>query len=208
MKIRWKRINRGILLAAVLIAGLAVYVIADKAVFNRSRDEIVSLAERYLQEQYQKETGDYAEREQGLEELVKAYWTDRKLPGAENGKSMTALLDEMRKQKETEMPGGSVQKAQGMLRQTSVSRNSPFSALIQVEAEETYEIDGPCVLFLGGGFRNVTAEELQAYGWEEGKTVSLTCQVNYVLEACDTGSGWKINALVSAGWQDLSGEEV
>ena len=51
MKIRWKRINWGVLFALVLIAGLVIYLIVDNAKFKQSKSEIMETAERYLQEQ-------------------------------------------------------------------------------------------------------------------------------------------------------------
>ena len=77
MKIRWKRINWGVLFALVLIAGLVIYLIVDNAKFKQSKSEIMETAERYLQEQ------PLAEKEgsggsDALEELLNQYWAEIK----------------------------------------------------------------------------------------------------------------------------------
>ena len=91
MKIRWKRINWGVLFALVLIAGLVIYLIVDNAKFKQSKSEIMETAERYLQEQ------PLAEKEgsggsDALEELLNQYWAEIKLPGGINGQGKGAVL--------------------------------------------------------------------------------------------------------------------
>ncbi|RZS92348.1 hypothetical protein [Cuneatibacter caecimuris] len=195
MKIRWKRINWGVLFALVLIAGLVIYLIVDNAKFKQSKSEIMETAERYLQEQ------PLAEKEglggsDALEELLNQYWAEIKLPGGINGQGKGAVLDKLKVLKEQEATAGRIVEAQSLTQRPTVLRNSPWTAQVTVDVIETYEVDGPCVLFMSGGFTAVPGGELKSYGWEEGKTVKLKYQNEYTLEFAKTGDGWKIASLV------------
>lgn len=199
MKRFLKRMNRGLVLAAVLLAGLIVYIMIDSAAFKSSVPEIQEQVETYLEAVKTVNLEEPSRKTDDAKMLLEQYWCGVESMMTDMGSAMTKSggLDYLNMLEEQ---GGDYTRLTGykdMIGEVKVSKNGPGCAKatvnysVSVESqqklpEEGYRIlglQGDSYYYYGGGMT----------GNEDGTQMDAQYILTFLFYEKD--GGWKIGSV-------------
>ncbi|NLZ45290.1 MAG: hypothetical protein GX896_01215 [Clostridiales bacterium] len=220
MKIRLKKINRGIVLAIVLLIGLVVFVMVDNHNFKSEKAEIEKMTEDYVagindfNAAYYKEkfpnkklTKEQEDKilSQG-KEIFNKLWISGKPSGSTQWSShktdMMSTLDYH--VKDNQFQQSIVQECNFNIKEMKVSKNGPNSALVDVTMNSKVIGSGDIIAFSPSGTDNMLYTE-QPSDVEQLKLVKG--EGLFTVELSRTDDGWKIKS-VQGYFYELSSADI
>lgn len=222
----WKRANRGVLLAGILIVILACYVTVDKITFSSEKPEINQLMENYIEEylatlvsseQVVQKNGVWddaarKEKKDAQTSVVSKYWTSTyyssgrwnyQLDKSSILDSINAVHDEFLKTQT-----GYISNIEHLISQVKINKNGPsaayYTCTLKMTMTSTGNID---FAFLNGS----TLNSDQSYYGETTDTMqeqSTTFEFNLEVELLREQGEWKISSFEPTGWASYTAEGI
>lgn len=137
MKKFLRRANRGLLLAAVAAAGVAVFTMADNAGFDKDKPKLEALTREYLEEVKQVNLAAPADRQALAKALINEYWCETGERYSMNG----ALKDEMISYIDSVSETADVTDYVDVERSLTVKKNGFRSAKATIQYDVSMEMD-------------------------------------------------------------------
>lgn len=192
MKKFLRRVNRGILLAVVLVIGVAVYVIADNGHFKASKPDIEKAAGDYLAKVKEINLLPADKKAKQTLDVVEQYWCDKasNYTYGFSKKDMKAYLETVKKYGSEQT---TLTEYNEIIRDMTVLKNGPGCARVTVsydvsmtmdKEDRDYQIFG-LEADTYGGYYNVQGED------------KLVCSQNLILTLYlyETDGTWKIGSI-------------
>lgn len=136
MKKFFRRVNRGLLLAAILVIALLIYLGVDQAIFNSEKSEISTVVQNYVEavnefsvSQHLKEDPDGAARQ--LEEILEESFCNKGGTGTRSSNSTRGSILREFLLMADEDAQGYVTESNYNISELKVSKNGPGAALVQ-----------------------------------------------------------------------------
>ena len=140
MKKVLRRVNRGLILAAVLLIGVIIYIAAEQAHFKASEDEIKEAAKAYLNEVKAVNLAPADERSQKAEALLERYWCS-----VDNnyiyGSTMEDMRDYMENSGQYESAKTELTGYNEVIRNIMAAQNGPGCVRVNVEYDVSMTMD-------------------------------------------------------------------
>lgn len=220
----WKKANRGVLLAGILIVILACYVTVDKITFNSEKPEINQLMENYIEEylttlvsseQVIQNNGvwDDAARKAQKEtqtSVVSKYWTSTfyssgrwsyQLDKSSIVDSIQLVHDDLLKNQT-----GFISNIEHLISKVKINKNGPNAAYYTCTLKMTMTSTGDIeYAFLNGNSINTN----QNYYGESTDTMreqSTTYEFDLEVELLREKGEWKISNFEPSGWSSYSAQ--
>lgn len=137
-----RKLNRGLILGAVLIIGTAAYVVYDNARFNRSRDEIQSTVESYFDSMAQANIGEKDAMRENCTNLIDEQWAYDNSMEDYYYETKGFLLENIRSSEEEDTSTGYISEFECSTSNISVNKNGPDGAVVTLDLEAYIEFYG------------------------------------------------------------------
>ena len=202
MKIKWKQINRGIILAVVLAVGTAGYVLVQNAEFKKSIPEISDRAAQIGQEMAESNigSGDAVRRKQRafVQNSFKendAMTVSDFMGMSFNKNNLLYYLSEPAEEK------GEVLSVKYEQISSSVNKSGSVGANVKVDYTVSYECLGTPELLGFNGFDSTEFLFDRDEDAEGLKTIVMRGEAT--LYMLPEGGEWRVVTVTSTGWDDL-----
>lgn len=212
MKHRLKKINRGLVLAAVLIVGLIIYIVFDSHNFKSEKPQIEQTVMNFVQaldeqnitpEKYRENGKRYSEedakkRTDDFTQFLDKYWISAE--SNNNGYDWAVYKSDLKGDMKELIDGASgyITDFNAEIRDCKISKDGPNAALAECTVKIVFVGTEDCAIIGAGGIdRN--------YMWQESENgdklvkVSLEQSCTFGLER--TSDGWKIT---KNEWYDMN----
>lgn len=204
MKKFLKRANRGLLLAAVAAAGVAVFTLADNAGFDKDKPKLETLVREYLNEVKQVNLAAPADRQALAKALINEYWCETGERYSMNG----VLKDEMLNYIDSVSETADVTDYTDVERSLTVKKNGFRSAKAIIQYDVSMEMDplagGYQILGLESGYyyygraAGTTAQE------EDGSTAgTVNKNLTVTLYLYEKDGEWKLGTADAANAEEV-----
>lgn len=209
MKLR--RLNRGLILGAVLIVGTVSYVIYDTNRFNQSREEIQNAVESYFDSMAQANKNGKDAMKDSCSDLINEEWVYDK--SAEDSYYLTksSLLDSIKSSDEEDTSTGYITEFECSPSNITVNKNGPDGAVVTLDMEAYIEFYGYPYALLPVGFEqldNNNYENTDDYFFcnpDDSIKYRLTQGYEGIsVYLKNTGGEWKITAVESYYWNGVA----
>lgn len=164
----WKQMNRGIVVAGILIIGITIYTVVDNAIFRKEapsiekefRDYAKEFTEANMDSEAFIESGAHwdekqlEEKEKSVSNLLDQYWTQKKYNTGINGGGNTKdslLLEIISSQKDKFGRDSYIKQASTNISKVKVKKNGPNGAMLTCDISALFTTYGGCALFLPNG---------------------------------------------------------
>lgn len=210
-----KRINRGLVLGAVLIVGTAIYVAADNSRFKSNKKDIIAAAENFTQALASSNEGDEQQINDQWKQIIKDYYTDY---SNENDYNFTKsdILSEMNNNYYYNNMGH-ITKCIAETSNFSVSKYGTNGAKVTFDCSFYFEYDKECPPWLsfdglwsldGGSNYDENGNLILS---KEPVAFTETIEESVELYMINTDNGWKVassNANMSSSYSEDVTDEL
>ena len=200
MKKFLKTVNRGVILAVLVIVCVAVYVAVENAGFRSEKPEIEQMVQQYLEEVRAINLASPGEREQMTRELLEKYWVSTEQNGyyGFDKKDMIRYLDQ---QSERIGREPEISNYTALVKNLAVSQNGPGGAKVGADYSASLEMSEEDLIYpiygIGAseGYFTSSAPSQDGVGYVQ----SVECRLEIVL--CQSEGQWKISGMTME-WND------
>lgn len=198
MKLFIRRMNRGLILAAVILAGLVIYINVDNFRFREAKPDIKKQVENYLEEVKQVNLSPAEERVDQTKKLIETYWCDGKNGSVYRMAQMDRkeTLEYLDHVKERGILWSQITEYTDVVQDIVVKKNGPGSAKAVVpyhasigfenalgdEGYQIFGLQGDSYYYYGGTEKA-----------EDGKRMNVSYSVTFLLYEKD--GQWKIGGV-------------
>lgn len=226
LKTLWKKANRGVLLAIVLILVLCCYIVIDKLTFSNEKPEIDETMQTYLttyldaltvSEDFITAGGTWdassiAKQRETLSEIIKTYWTDTFYQSnngwysqIDKGEFLETLQSTY---SDSLLNQGYITNIDNMISNVRITKNGPGAAIYTCTLKFTTTTQGTTDFVSVDGNTNTTNAN---YWYDDStstvpvtETQTLTFEYDVQVELLRENGTWKISNLTQQGWSTYS----
>lgn len=198
-----KKINRGLVLGAVLIASTAAYVVYDNSQFEGSKQEIENKIRSYLSDTAQVNLSGADNIYSKAEELINNYWTYDK-SADENYTGKNSIISDIQAYKDDNDISGYITECEFSPSDIKVTKNGPDGALVTMQIELYEEFYGMPAGMTPSGFEQIDNENYDENG-NNNESDKIKYKNNVVFdtvtfELVKKDNDWKIVSSECYGW--------
>lgn len=210
MKSFFKRVNRGLILAAVVLIGFIIFVISDTISFKKCKPEIENAVAEYTDSLAECAVTAASEEEfsKKTEDMLAKHWCSDKISEG-NGLFYMTNLSDMRNELKT--VGNETYSQTQNIGNVTKWEARPYSFQIKKSGTGVAMVDFSCDItaeFTGDPYLITPSEIMKVsdFLYDEYKTSSdsmkITLSLYIEIKMRETSDGWKICRSQSWGWQE------
>lgn len=190
MKRFWKRVNRGLVLAAVILVGLVIFIQIDQYQFKSSKPEIEQMTREYLERVRENNQLEPKARMEQTRLLLTEYWKDSgNVMNGVSKRNMESYLDYVQNGEFEQLDDYA-----DRINDIEISKSGPRAASVSVSYEVTLEGSSQVSSYSIYG--------LEAGWYEAGEagdgTASESRRYDLALQMTQESDGWKITSISSS----------
>ncbi len=189
MKRWYKKVNRGLVLAMILIVGLVSYITVGTIQFNQQKESAKELIENYM-EAVMKFAVDKRASNIQAEQLMGTYWEKKEMRLQDGG--MDKEVFQMQMDQFLEEKNENLEQLSGIMTDYQISKYGTNGALCKIEYHYDFTLSGETVAILPTGIEVITEDLWSEYGLEAGQKAKRGEQLNANIYLTLTKDGWKI----------------
>lgn len=189
MKRWYKKVNRGLVLAMILIVGLVSYITVGTIQFNQQKESAKELIENYM-EAVMKFAVDKRASNIQAEQLMGTYWEKKEMRLQDGG--IDKEVFQMQMNQFLEEKNGNLEQLSGIMTDYQISKYGTNGALCKIEYHYDFTLSGETVAILPTGIEVITEDLWSEYGLEAGQKAKRGEQLNANIYLTLTKDGWKI----------------
>ena len=189
MKRWYKKVNRGLVLAMILIVGLVSYITVGTIQFNQQKESAKELIENYM-EAVMKFAADKTASNIQAEQLMSTYWEEKEMRLQDGG--IDKEVFQMQMDQFLEEKNENLEQLSGIMTDYQISKYGTNGALCKMEYHYDFTLSGETVAILPTGIEVITEDLWSEYGLEAGQKAKRGEQLNANIYLTLTKDGWKI----------------
>lgn len=189
MKRWYKKVNRGLVLAMILIVGLVSYITVGTIQFNQQKESAKELIENYM-EAVMKFAVDKRASNIQAEQLMGTYWEKKEMRLQDGG--MDKEVFQMQMNQFLEEKNGNLEQLSGIMTDYQISKYGTNGALCKIEYHYDFTLSGETVVILPTGIEVISKEVWTEYGLETDQKAKRNEQLSANVYLTLTDDGWKI----------------
>ena len=189
MKRWYKKVNRGLILAGILLIGLISYITVGTIQFNQQKESAKELIENYM-EAVMKFAVDKRASNIQAEQLMGTYWEKKEMRLQDGG--MDKEVFQMQMDQFLEEKNENLEQLSGIMTDYQISKYGTNGALCKIEYHYDFTLSGETVAILPTGIEVITEDLWSEYGLEAGQKAKRGEQLNANIYLTLTKDGWKI----------------
>ena len=202
-----KKLNRGLLLGAVLIIGTTCYVVYDNSKFNNSKPEIRETVENYFKNLSAVNTSGKDEIYDKAADYVNSSWTYEKSSDDNFYVTKDMLLNDIRSSKEDNSATGYITEYDVSVSNPTINKNGPNGAVVSLSVDTYSEFCGSPAALLMDGFIQVDNGNYDESDYlcdpDESKKYESTINYDTVYVYLKQVDGeWKITSIENYGYDE------
>lgn len=189
MKRWYKKVNRGLMLAMILIVGLVSYITVGTIQFNQQKESAKELIENYM-EAVMKFAVDKRASNIQAEQLMGTYWEKKEMRLQDGG--MDKEVFQMQMNQFLEEKNGNLEQLSGIMTDYQINKYGTNGALCKIEYNYDFTLSGETVVILPTGIEVISKEVWTEYGLETDQKAKRNEQLSANVYLTLTDDGWKI----------------
>ena len=189
MKRWYKKVNRGLVLAMILIVGLVSYITVGTIQFNQQKESAKELIENYM-EAVMKFAVDKRASNIQAEQLMGTYWEKKEMRLQDGG--MDKEVFQMQMDQFLEEKNENLEQLSGIMTDYQISKYGTNGALCKIEYHYDFTLSGETVVILPTGIEVISKEVWTEYGLETNQKAKRNEQLSANVYLTLTDDGWKI----------------
>ena len=189
MKRWYKKVNRGLVLAMILIVGLVSYITVGTIQFNQQKESAKELIENYM-EAVMKFAVDKRASNIQAEQLMGTYWEKKEMRLQDGG--MDKEVFQMQMDQFLEEKNENLEQLSGIMTDYQISKYGTNGALCKIEYNYDFTLSGETVVILPTGIEVISKEVWTEYGLETDQKAKRNEQLSANVYLTLTDDGWKI----------------
>lgn len=189
MKRWYKKVNRGLVLAMILIVGLVSYITVGTIQFNQQKESAKELIENYM-EAVMKFAVDKRASNIQAEQLMGTYWEKKEMRLQDGG--MDKEVFQMQMNQFLEEKNENLEQLSGIMTDYQISKYGTNGALCKIEYNYDFTLSGETVVILPTGIEVISKEVWTEYGLETDQKAKRNEQLSANVYLTLTDDGWKI----------------
>ena len=189
MKRWYKKVNRGLVLAMILIVGLVSYITVGTIQFNQQKESAKELIENYM-EAVMKFAVDKRASNIQAEQLMGTYWEKKEMRLQAGG--MDKEVFQMQMNQFLEEKNGNLEQLSGIMTDYQINKYGTNGALCKIEYNYDFTLSGETVVILPTGIEVISKEVWTEYGLETDQKAKRNEQLSANVYLTLTDDGWKI----------------
>lgn len=189
MKRWYKKVNRGLLLAGILLIGLVCYTTAGTIQFNQQKESAKKLVEDYMQAIMEFAVDKTASKIQA-EELIGTYWEEKEMRLQDGGIDKEEF--QMQINQFLEEKNENLEQLSGIMTDYQIRKYGTKGALCQIGYNYDFTLAGETTVILPNGIEVIDKELWTEYGLEIDQKAKRSEQLNLNIYLTLTDNGWKI----------------
>ncbi|HIR88657.1 MAG TPA: hypothetical protein IAC96_06875 [Candidatus Fimimorpha faecalis] len=189
MKRWYKKVNRGLVLAMILIVGLVSYITVGTIQFNQQKESAKELIENYM-EAVMKFAVDKRASNIQAEQLMGTYWEKKEMRLQDGG--MDKEVFQMQMDQFLEEKNENLEQLSGIMTDYQINKYGTNGALCKIEYNYDFTLSGETVVILPTGIEVISKEVWTEYGLETDQKAKRNEQLSANVYLTLTDDGWKI----------------
>ena len=189
MKRWYKKVNRGLVLAMILIVGLVSYITVGTIQFNQQKESAKELIENYM-EAVMKFAVDKRASNIQAEQLMGTYWEKKEMRLQDGG--MDKEVFQMQMDQFLEEKNENLEQLSGIMTDSQINKYGTNGALCKIEYNYDFTLSGETVVILPTGIEVISKEVWTEYGLETDQKAKRNEQLSANVYLTLTDDGWKI----------------
>lgn len=189
MKRWYKKVNRGLMLAMILIVGLVSYITVGTIQFNQQKESAKELIENYM-EAVMKFAVDKRASNIQAEQLMGTYWEKKEMRLQDGG--MDKEVFQMQMDQFLEEKNENLEQLSGIMTDYQINKYGTNGALCKIEYNYDFTLSGETVVILPTGIEVISKEVWTEYGLETDQKAKRNEQLSANVYLTLTDDGWKI----------------
>ena len=189
MKRWYKKVNRGLVLAAILFIGLVSYITVGTIQFNQQKESAKELIENYM-EAVMKFAADKTASNIQAEQLMGTYWEKKEMRLQDGGLDKEEF--QMQMDQFLEEKNGNLEQLSGILTDYQISKYGTKGALCKIEYNYDFTLSGETVVILPTGIEVISEDLWTEYGLETDQKAKRNERLSANIYLTLTDDGWKI----------------
>ena len=189
MKRWYKKVNRGLVLAMILIVGLVSYITVGTIQFNQQKESAKELIENYM-EAVMKFAVDKRASNIQAEQLMGTYWEKKEMRLQDGG--MDKEVFQMQMDQFLEEKNENLEQLSGIMTDYQINKYGTNGALCKIEYNYDFTLSGETVVILQTGIEVISKEVWTEYGLETDQKAKRNEQLSANVYLTLTDDGWKI----------------
>lgn len=189
MKRWYKKVNRGLVLAMILIVGLVSYITVGTIQFNQQKESAKELIENYM-EAVMKFAVDKRASNIQAEQLMSTYWEEKEMRLQDGG--MDKEVFQMQMDQFLEEKNENLEQLSGIMTDYQINKYGTNGALCKIEYNYDFTLSGETVVILPTGIEVISKEVWTEYGLETDQKAKRNEQLSANVYLTLTDDGWKI----------------
>lgn len=189
MKRWYKKVNRGLVLAMILIVGLVSYITVGTIQFNQQKESAKELIENYM-EAVMKFAVDKRASNIQTEQLMGTYWEKKEMRLQDGG--MDKEVFQMQMDQFLEEKNENLEQLSGIMTDYQINKYGTNGALCKIEYNYDFTLSGETVVILPTGIEVISKEVWTEYGLETDQKAKRNEQLSANVYLTLTDDGWKI----------------
>ena len=189
MKRWYKKENRGLVLAMILIVGLVSYITVGTIQFNQQKESAKELIENYM-EAVMKFAVDKRASNIQAEQLMGTYWEKKEMRLQDGG--MDKEVFQMQMDQFLEEKNENLEQLSGIMTDYQINKYGTNGALCKIEYNYDFTLSGETVVILPTGIEVISKEVWTEYGLETDQKAKRNEQLSANVYLTLTDDGWKI----------------
>ena len=189
MKRWYKKVNRGLVLAMILIVGLVSYITVGTIQFNQQKESAKELIENYM-EAVMKFAVDKRASNIQAEQLMGTYWEKKEMRLQDGG--MDKEVFQMQMDQFLEEKNENLEQLSGIMTDYQINKYVTNVALCKIEYNYDFTLSGETVVILPTGIEVISKEVWTEYGLETDQKAKRNEQLSANVYLTLTDDGWKI----------------
>lgn len=189
MKRWYKKVNRGLILAGILLIGLISYITVGTIQFNQQKESAKELIENYM-EAVMKFAVDKRASNIQAEQLMGTYWEKKEMRLQDGG--MDKEVFQMQMDQFLEEKNENLEQLSGIMTDYQINKYGTNGALCKIEYNYDFTLSGETVVILPTGIEVISKEVWTEYGLETDQKAKRNEQLSANVYLTLTDDGWKI----------------
>ena len=189
MKRWYKKVNRGLILAGILLIGFISYITVGTIQFNQQKESAKELIENYM-EAVMKFAVDKRASNIQAEQLMGTYWEKKEMRLQDGG--MDKEVFQMQMDQFLEEKNENLEQLSGIMTDYQINKYGTNGALCKIEYNYDFTLSGETVVILPTGIEVISKEVWTEYGLETDQKAKRNEQLSANVYLTLTDDGWKI----------------
>ena len=189
MKRWYKKVNRGLVLAMILIVGLVSYITVGTIQFNQQKESAKELIENYM-EAVMKFAADKTASNIQAEQLMSTYWEEKEMRLQDGG--IDKEVFQMQMNQFLEEKNENLEQLSGIMTDYQINKYGTNGALCKIEYNYDFTLSGETVVIIKTGIEVISKEVWTEYGLETDQKAKRNEQLSANVYLTLTDDGWKI----------------